>query len=248
YDETRYGGVVSFGHRFKNRWYGELAARIEGVDISSLDSSAPPEVRSDKGTHAIVGLKGTLVRDRTDSRWLPSTGDRFRLGYEQVTGDFDFGRATGEYRIYRTLYVDALDRKHIVSGRAATGYIFGDAPVFERFYGGGIGSVRGFEYRGISPRSSGTDQQIGGEFNFLAGAEYEFPLVGDQLRGVVFMDTGTVEEDFGVTAYRASVGVGVRWVVPLLGPVPMSFNLAFPISKSGDDDTQVFSFSIGVTF
>ena len=251
YDETRYGGVVSVGHRFRNRWYGEVATRIEGVNISDLDSDAPPEVMDDEGTHALVGLKGTLVRDRTDSRWLPSAGDRFRLSYEQMTGSYTFGRAVGDYRIYRTVYLDALDRKHILAGRVTLGHIFGDAPVFERFYGGGIGSVRGFQYRGISPRSDGTDEVIGGEMMVFAGCEYTFPLIGktgEGLRGVVFIDTGTVEEKFTFTSYRASAGVGVRWTVPFFGPIPISFDFGFPLNKDDDDDTQIFSFSLGWTF
>ena len=251
YDETRFGGLVSVGHRFKNRWYGEFATRAEGVRIDNLDNDAPPEVIEDEGDHFLLGLKGTLVRDRTDSRWMPSAGDRIQLSAEQVVGSHDFLRATGEYRIYRTLYVDAMERKHILAGRAAVGHIFSDAPVFERFYGGGIGSIRGFKYRGISPRSEGTDEPIGGEFMIYAGAEYSFPIFGtegQQLRGVVFLDSGTVEEDFGIQTYRVSAGVGVRWVIPLFGPVPMSFDFGFPISKDEDDDDQVFSFSVGWSF
>ena len=63
YDESRAGGVVSVGHRFKNRWYGELAARAEGVNIDNLDSDAPlaawqVEVRYDRARVKIVGLEG----------------------------------------------------------------------------------------------------------------------------------------------------------------------------------------------
>ena len=248
YDESRLGGVVSLGHRFKNRWYGELAARIESIDLTSLDSSAPPEVVKAAGANVLMGLKGTLVRDRTDSRWMPTTGDRFRFSYEQVFGDFQFGRGTAEYRIYRTLYTDALDRKHILAARAAVGHIWSEAPVYEKFYGGGIGSVRGFKYRGISPRSAGTDKPIGGDFMAFLGAEYGFPLVADQLRGVVFVDSGTVEPSFEVNTWRASMGVGLRWVIPMMGPVPLSLDFGFPVSKNAEDDQQLVSFSLGWTF
>jgi len=248
YDETRYGGLVSLGHRFKNDWYGETAVRIEGVEVADLSTDAPPEVIADQGTHLLVGLKGTLIRDRTDSRWSPSTGDRFHVSYEQVTGDYDFGRIDTGYNWYRTLYIDALDRKHVFRTRVALGYICGDAPVFEKYYGGGSSWLRGFEYRGITPRSAGTDEPIGGDFSLFAGAEYEFPVVGEELRGVVFLDTGTIEEDFEVTTYRASVGVGLRWFVPLFGPVPVHLDLGVPLIKDDDDDEQIFSFTIGWTF
>ena len=65
---------------------------------------------------------------------------------------------------------------------------------------------------------------------------------------MVFLDTGTVEENCKVSTYRAAAGFGVRWVIPLLGQVPMSFDFGFPISKDSQDDTQIFSFSVGWTF
>ena len=248
YDESRLGAVVSVGHRFKNRWYGELAARVEGVRISDIDPAAPPEMMAVNGSHLLAGLKGSLVRDRTDSRWLPSDGDRLRLSAEQVTGDFNFTVFRAAYSRYHTLLVDSQDRKHIIAMRTSAGAIAGDAPIFERFYGGGMGSIRGFDYRGISPRNGMNADPVGGDFMVFAGAEYSFPVFGKDVRGVVFLDSGTVESDFTLTTYRASVGVGVRWVVPLFGPMPMSFDFAIPVSKDTQDDTQVFSFSLGWMF
>lgn len=248
YDEQRGGGVVTLGHRFKNRWYGELATRVVGVELDNLDNNIAEEIEDDAGTSFLTGFKGTLVRDRTDSRWMPTRGDRFRFSYEQVVGDHTFGNFQGDYRYYRTLFLDALDRKHILATRLAAGSIVGDAPVFERYYGGGIGSIRGFEYRGISPRGENTDDAIGGDFMFFAGAEYTFPIIGRELKGVVFMDSGTVEDSFTVSTYRVSAGVGLRWVIPMLGPVPLSLDFGFPISKHGDDDTQMLTFSLGWTF
>ena len=252
YDESRYGTIVSLGHRFPNRWYGELAARIEGVNISDLDWDAPPEVTAVDGTHVMLGLRPTLVRDRTDSRWMPSRGDRIRFSYEQVTGDFDFSSLTGDYRFYRTLWTDALDRKHVLATRVAAGHMFGDAPVFEKFYGGGLSSVRGFDYRGISPRSMGTDEPIGGDFMFFLGTEYRFPIIGQggkgELQGVVFLDSGTVESQFELTTYRVSAGFGIRWFIPMFGPVPISLDFGFPLNKDDSDDTEILSFSFGWRF
>jgi outer membrane protein insertion porin family len=248
YDESRLGAVVSVGHRFKNRWYGELAARVEGVKISDVDTLAPPEFMSVNGTHLIAGLKGSLVRDRTDSRWLPSSGDRLRFSVEQVGGDFNFTVFRAAYSRYHTLLVDSQDRKHILAARSSVGAIAGDAPVFERFYGGGMGSIRGFDYRGISPRNGVKADPVGGDVMVFLGGEYSFPVFGRDVRGVVFLDSGTVETDFSLTTYRASVGVGIRWIVPIFGPMPMSFDFAIPLAKDQQDDLQVFSFSLGWMF
>ncbi len=249
YDEGRVGAQVSLGKEFPNRWYGEVAVRVEDIRVDSLESDAPPEVMADRGDHLQLGIQGTIVRDRTDSRWQPSIGDRVSLSVEQVVGDDNFMKSSADYTHYWTVYLDSLDRKHILAARVrGDAVIAGDAPVFDRYYGGGLGDVRGFAFRGISPRSAGTDEPIGGDVRAYAGSEYSFPVVGEQLRSVVFLDTGTVEDDCSITTWRASAGFGVRLLIPYFGPVPMSLDFAFPLSKDDQDDTQLISFSFGWVF
>jgi outer membrane protein insertion porin family len=78
-----------------------------------------------------------------------------------------------------------------------------------------------------------------------ASAEVSFPLVGEQLRGVVFTDIGTVEPEFELGTIRSAVGGGIRLSLPFFGQVPIALDVAFPITKDDDDDTQIFSFSLG---
>ncbi len=255
YDERRIGFYASLDKRIREGllkgWAAELASRFESVKISSVDWLAAKDIREAEGTGFLTSLKGTLVRDRTDSAWLPSKGNKIKGSWEQVGalgGDWFFGKATGEYEHYFTLYKDTFDRKHILQFGTTISQIFGDAPVFERFYGGGIGSIRGFEFRGISPREGIRDDRVGGDFMLLTNAEYSFPVVGQTVRGVTFLDMGTVEKDFGITTWRASVGFGARIYIKYFGPIPLAFDLAFPIAKDSDDDTQIFNFSFGTTF
>ena len=251
YDERRVGVQAQIGHRFPNRWYGELSTRLENVDIT-VDSDAV-EILADNGVHNLLGFRGTLVRDTTDSRWKPTTGDRFSFSYEQVVGTETFGRFTANYRKYKTVYIDEQDRKYILAGRVSFGAITGEAPVHEKFYGGGIGTIRGFRYRGIGPRGTrydGTmsDDPIGGDMQFYAGGEFSFPIFGDKLRGVAFVDAGTVEADIAFNSLRVSAGIGLRIQLPLFGPVPMALDFGFPLLKEDYDETQVLSFSLGWTF
>jgi len=127
------------------------------------------------------------------------------------------------------------------------GYIPGGAPFFERFYGGGIGSVRGFAFRGISPRSGPDHDRVGGDFSLTGSVELSYPIAGDTLRGVVFTDAVTVEPDFQLGTIRTSVGAGIRLVLPILGQVPIAIDFAVPITKAKHDDTQFISFSLGFT-
>ena len=255
YDEERVGFYNSYDKRFRTGllkdWAAEVAFRVEQVRLSSIDWLAADEIKDDDGTHWLTSIKGTLVRDKTDSQWLPSEGNRLKVAWEQfgaMGGDYTFSRATGEFDQYWTVHRDVFDRKHIVQVGGNIGQIFGDAPVFEEFYGGGIGSLRGFEYRGISPRAGWKNDRIGGDFQLMTNAQYSFPLVGETLRGVTFLDMGTVERDFGIHSWRAAVGFGVRVYIKYFGPIPLSFDLGFPFAKDSEDDTQIFSFSFGTTF
>jgi outer membrane protein insertion porin family len=163
-------------------------------------------------------------------------------------GDYFFAEAMGRYTQHYTVAIDELDRKSVVSGYVQLGQIFGEAPVFERFYAGGIGSFRGFDYRGISPRQGLRNNRVGGDFMVLTGGEYSFPLYADVIRGVGFLDMGTVEEEFGITTWRAAIGGGIRLTLDILGTVPMEFDFAVPISSGENDDERIFSFFIGLPF
>jgi outer membrane protein assembly complex protein YaeT len=254
YDEGRTGGTLSLGKRlekgFLKNWNVEGAGRWENVDISGVRRFAARDIRDARGSSYLSTFKLSLMRDRTDSAWFPTTGDRFLTSVEQAGvfgGKWTFTKVEAGYNWYRTLRTDVFDRKTVWANRVNGGYIFGNVPVFERFYGGGIGSMRGFAYRGVSPRQGPRDDAVGGEFLMLGGTEVSYPLFGKDLRGVFFSDMGTVERDFEISSWRLSVGFGVRFVLRLFGPVPMSFDFGFPIAKDGDDDTQVFSFSLGTT-
>ncbi len=82
---------------------------------------------------------------------------------------------------------------------------------------------------------------------FLNSLEYQMPLTAkDGVVAVAFLDSGTVESRIDRwTDYRVSAGFGFRFVVPLMGPVPIALDFGFPIVKSPTDRNQVFSFYLG---
>lgn len=251
YTEGRRGVTVSFGKRFDRGrlrgWSGELSFRVEQVSVEDLDLLVAREIRAEKGTDLLTSGKVTLVRDRTDNRFVPTRGDRLRLSYEQygvLGGDHGFGKLSAGYTWYKTLSVDARDRKRVLQLRAEGGVIIGDAPIYERFYAGGTGSIRGYEFRGIGEYQGIGGNNVGGDFLFLGGAEYSFPLFGEGVRGLFFLDTAAV----GSGGLRASIGTGVRFTLNLLGPVPIQLNLALPINSQDGDDTKTISFLFGRSF
>ena len=255
YYETRYGLVPALSHRFEggilDSWAIEGALRLEGINIDPSRIFPARDIRAAAGSSVLTSVKGSIVHDTTDSRINPSEGHRFIFSWEQVGalgGDWTFSKPTASFVWYKTTSVDIFDRKSVVALRADMGYISGDAPVFERFYGGGFGSIRGFQYRGVSPRGGVQNDRIGGNFVALAGAEYTYPIYADNFRGAFFLDSGTVEEDFQITDWRVAVGFGLRINVQFWGQVPIVFDFGFPLSQGKDDVNQVFNFSIGASF
>jgi outer membrane protein insertion porin family len=76
--------------------------------------------------------------------------------------------------------------------------------------------------------------------------EYQLPVMAnDSFYLVGFVDSGTVERTVEIRDYRVAAGVGVRFVVPMLGPVPIALDFGFPIVKASFDKEQVFSFWLG---
>jgi len=249
YDEQRVGGHFGFGRELREDLRAFLNVRLENINISDVDAGVPKDVLDVEGSSNLTSIEVGLVKDTTDSYLFPTEGYRLSGSVEQagaLGGSYDFTKFVFDGRRYWTVTRDVLDRKSVLAVRGRMGYIAGDVPIFERFFAGGHGSIRGFEFRGVGPVSG--DTFIGGDFLVLASAEYSFPIFEKTLTGVVFLDTGTVEEDVTITTWRAAAGFGVRFTVPFFGPVPFALDFGFPISRNGDDDEEFFSFSLGTSF
>jgi outer membrane protein insertion porin family len=247
YDEKRLKGFVGFEKRYKNHWHRSLGLRVENVNINDIDDDAPKEIKDVKGDNLLMGARLGIGRDLTDDRFNPSKGYSFDVGYEQVAGDHTFGIASGVYRRYKTISEDLAERKTVLALKLLGATTVGDAPPFEKFYAGGTGTygIRGFKYRGVSTRSGVDKDPIGSDWIFLANAEATVPLASETFSALFFVDSGMIDSG----GYRASVGTGIQILIPQwFGPVPMRLEIAAPLMKDGDDDTQVFSFSVGRLF
>ena len=250
WQENRSGGRVSLGRRFGDIWSINGTLRGEDVEIAEIDDPElrAPEILDLEGHSTVTSSILELRRDTTDSPILPSQGTISVIGWEHygtLGGQFDFDKFTASWDWFTTIYEDLLDRRTILALHADGGYISGDSPFFERFYGGGIGSVRGFRYRGISPRAGIDEDPVGGEFMVRGSAELNFPLAADVLRGVIFVDAGTVESDAEFGTIRTAAGFGIRLTLPFFGQLPIALDFGFPMTKDDQDDTRIFSFALG---
>ena len=259
WDEQRLGGTISLGHRFGDVWSAAVRFRGEQIEISDIDPSAPVDVFAVNGETVVTSIGLNATRNTTDSRLFPTRGNLLQMGITRsgaMGGDFDFTRADAEFRQFWTVDEDFYGRRTVLSLRVEVGYILeeDEAPIFERFYAGGHRTFRGFSFRGVGPRGirndTGTlgDDPVGGDWLFLAGLEYNFPIYQEIVRGVFFTDTGTVQDDVGMDQYRVSIGAGVRLKIPFLGQAPFALDFAVPLLKEDGDDSQLFSFDLALPF
>jgi outer membrane protein assembly complex protein YaeT len=246
YLEGRTGGLLSIGRKLNQYWSASVGVRVENVNVSQVPVGAPPDYTDEVGNHFQVGLKGTVTRDTTDSYLRPTEGNKLSLSFEEVVGGSSFPLFNADFSQFWTTHqrADGSGRQVLVF-HSMMGIAGDNTPVWERFFAGGFRSIRGFAFRGVGPSENG--YELGGDFMFLNSLEYQIPVkANDQIYMVTFIDTGTVEpQAFELKDYRVSAGIGIRFTVPMLGPVPIALDLGFPIVKGPGDHEQVYSFWLG---
>ncbi|HID83316.1 MAG TPA: outer membrane protein assembly factor BamA [Chromatiales bacterium] len=157
---------------------------------------------------------------------------------------------------YRNTLLLPLTKKLTLSmrGDVAWGDSYGDTsdlPFFEKYFAGGIRSVRGYENNSLGPLSSRGDA-FGGNFRALASTELFFPapFASDNrsIRLGVFADAGNVfpsVDDFEVSDLRFSAGMSMIWLSPV---GPLTFSIAEALNAEEGDEIQQFQFNIGASF
>ncbi len=252
------GGSIRFGIPFTETDTVYFGAGLEQTTIvpGTLLPTAYQEYADQFGfTSRAVPLTVGWARDRRDSALAPNSGRYQRANAElSPAGDARYLRATYQYQEFFPL---SKQFTAAFNGEAGWGMAVGDRPfpVFKNFYGGGLGSVRGFEQGSLGPQDSlGT--VLGGTRKLNLNAELltPFPGAGNDrtLRMYAFLDVGNVAgPDRGLAinenanSLRSSVGVGISWISPV-GPLRLAF--AMPIKKFDGDKIQAVQFQIGTSF
>ncbi len=247
--EQRLGGRAALGYEVTKDLSISTELRLEDVNISDPRVSGVDELDSALGSNDVYTARFRVARDTRDSPFMSTEGALLELIFDQVFGEYDFSRGNVNYSRYFLMRERADGGgRHTLASTWKFGVTGSQTPLFENYFAGGYSTLRGFSFRGASPKVS--DVQVGGEMMFLGSLEYVFPLTADEmLRGVAFVDYGTVESDLKINSenFRVAPGLGLRVSVPALGPAPLAFDFAYPINHADTDDRQVFSFFMGFT-
>jgi outer membrane protein insertion porin family len=248
------GAGVRFGVPFTERdtvFFGAGAERIRVDEGNQL----PVAYRGQGGNYFPASIGWT--RDERDSALVPNEGTLQKLNAEFGLGsDKRYAKLNYQYQVYLP-----LSKQHTVAFNAELGLGKGlgnDFPVLKNFFGGGLGSVRGFDQGTLGPLSdvvgstTGERINIGGAKTVVLNAEFiaPFPGAGNDrtLRVFGFVDVGNVygeKQKIALDELRASVGVGLSWLSPI---GPLRFAWANPVRKFEGDKIQRFQFQIGTSF
>lgn len=258
YDEAQEGFYLRLGREFIKDLEGFITYGLRNHTISDVETTAPTAIQIEEGTRLVSSLKNDWIYDKLDNRFFPTTGymlsPSLTVAGGVVGGSQDFYKVEFEAKTYKTIFDFDENNKHILSARMKLGHVseYGDSDrvaIFERFFAGGMGSVRGFDNRSLSPKQNG--DEIGGNFLSVANIEYSVPINEEALRAVFFYDMGNAfaeTSDFSFDDLRSSLGIGFRLMIPAFGPTPLALDFAKPIRKQDGDETETFSFNFGSFF
>ncbi len=248
WDERRVGGQFNFSRALTHDLRAYVGFRGYEVYLDDPVYPTPPRLENALGYSKLFGFSFRLVQDRRDSSFLATEGYYASIEFEQVVGTWSYPRFNAQFKKYWLINERAdMSGRHVVSLTTSFSWTGDDTPIYESYFAGGSSTIRGFEYRGVSPLEMG--YAVGGNVMVLASLEYLFPITADDMiRGVVFCDTGTVQSkiDEWNDRYRVSIGAGFRISMPMLGPAPMALDFAVPLVREKGDEKELFSFQMGL--
>ena len=250
FDETRTGVRLDLTRALWSDFFiGRISYTIENVGISlnggyhgwepnlplpPIPPNTPDAILEQTGNHITHSFDVSLAYDTRNSTTLPNGGQRTELDPEVVIGDETFYKL----ELKTAWYFPGLFKGHVIEavGRAGAAGGLGskDVPFYDRFYLGGLYSMRGFKYRNIAPRQpgfGGVDEPIGGDSYWFGSLEYSLPIFetdnGPGVRLAIFYDAGAV----GAGSYSFSGsfdddwGVGLHINIPHLGPLRLEYGV-----------------------
>jgi outer membrane protein insertion porin family len=224
---------------------GYVGYRISRDDVQDIQTGASYYVKQQEGETTTSSVTLTLVRDTTDDVMFPSRGSKNSASM-QYAGKFLGGNTSFIKYGLSSAWFFALPLETVFGIRGRGGYLQeteDKVPIYERYYLGGINSLRGL--RSVGPVDPTTGDVIGGVTMLNFNAEFLFPLVKEAgMKGLIFYDTGNAwESGYHIDDMRQTAGVGIRWYSPI-GPLRLEWG--YVLDRKGDEPASRWEFTIGM--
>jgi outer membrane protein assembly factor BamA len=265
------GGRLTLGYWFTPDWRMSLSYKLEDVGVD-FDEDSLRHLFNDGWTSSV---EGSVLWDTRDNRLFPTDGHFLQGSVEWASpytlSENHYLRMTGTARYYYPLL-----RWLVLKGNLRLGYMLSTSdrglPIFEKYFVGGIYSVRGYKYRSLTPvdyfpcsndpLTTKCATSVGGNKQVIGNLELEF-LVFPQanIKGVLFLDAGNAfgeheglfDDRYDEITNRKetfaglywSFGFGFRWISPM---GPLRFEWGVPLTKRPEDEDMLFEFTIGNFF
>lgn len=267
------GGGLRFGKELTDKIRLDMMYKLEQIDVYDVQNTASTNVKEQEGKKTTSAISISPSIDTRDDYFNPRRGARHNLFIQNaggiLGGDNYFVKVTGE-----TSWFFPLPLNSTLNLRAKAGLIapYGGkkVPIYEKFFVGGIQTVRGFEYGRAGPIDE-RDEPSGAKKMVVFNAEWIFPLVRDLgLRGALFFDVGKgfdkfSDQDHLVLDYNAEkksftilnkpgrglfplkfgAGPGIRWFSPF-GPIHI--DIGFNLSPKKGEKGNVIEFTAGTIY
>lgn len=254
YQEKRLGGDLILGRPFGEYVNGTVSYTVQTLEIFKVQQRAPDRIKdqAERGDTLTSALGFSLTRDTRDFIFDPTDGGRNSISL-QYAGTF----LGGDNDYYKVVFDSSrffpLWREHVLSIRGRVGYAVGigdeELPIGERFYVGGINTVRGFKFGKAGPITS-TGEILGGNKELFMNVEYLIPLVPEaKIKWLFFYDIGRAFDDSEAIRFselRQGAGFGIRWISPV-GPLRLEMGANLDPQR-GEPSGFIPEFSIGTLF
>jgi outer membrane protein insertion porin family len=252
YTKDSWGGRLGFSYPVWAYTRIYLSYLYDHANVTDVADDASTFIRDQEGIIRTSQLSTTLRRDTRDHPFLTTKGSDNSLTTDYaggfLGGDAAYWRVVANSSWYFPLVWRLVGFLH-----GKVGYVDelpgGILPIYERFFLGGINSLRGYSSGKVGPRDPETGDYIGGDKMALFNAELLFPLLEEQgIRGVLFYDAGNAFDNgvpIKITDFQTDVGAGLRWYSPL-GPLRLEWGYALN-PKSYQNQYKV-QFSMGIFF
>ena len=254
YFEKKTGASVTLGRYLSEYTSGSVSLFVEELNFKNPAVGICPDrfpiVCRQLGSQSSTGFRTSLARDTRDYYMDPRTGWRAAVGFD--VGTPYLGGTNNFYKYYVDVikYIPLpFDTRFSFRARygAAVGLGGEPIPLTERYFVGGINTIRGFAFGRAGPVTN-SNSLLGASKQLIFNNDFIFTISADaKLNGVIFFDYGKgFDDDEQISSkLRKTVGLEGRWISPF-GPLRAAYGIN--IDPNPGERKGVFEFTIGTLF